>query len=77
MYFPDGSLFTGFFYEGIPHGEGRLITALGVYYEGETYEGQANGKGVLVNENRGYSYEGEWKNDMPDGYGKEVWKGDS
>ena len=58
MYFPDGSLYTGFFYDGIPHGEGRLVSNQGVYYEGEISEGKALGKGILVNQSKGYSYEG-------------------
>jgi len=39
MYFPDGSIFTGFFYEGLPNGEGRLVTNQGIYYQGEVKNG--------------------------------------
>jgi hypothetical protein len=70
MFFPDGSIFTGYFYDGIPHGEGRMITNQGIYYEGQVFEGQADGQGRLCNDLKGYNYEGKWKKDAPEGFGK-------
>ncbi len=77
MFFPDGSIFTGYFYDGIPHGEGRMITNQGIYYEGQVFEGQADGQGRLCNDLKGYNYEGKWKKDAPEGFGKESWTGTS
>ena len=39
MYFSDGSFYSGFFLEGAPEGEGRLINENGVYYEGQIHQG--------------------------------------
>lgn len=65
MYFPDGSLYTGYFNAGIPNGEGRFITNEGIYYEGEVLNGLAEGKGKLNNGPKGYIFEGMWKQDYP------------
>ncbi len=54
-----------------------MITNQGIYYEGEVFEGQADGKGKICNEIKGYTYEGKWKKDSPSGFGKEVWTGTS
>lgn len=70
MYFPDQSIFTGCFVEGVPNIEGRLITSQGVYYEGGILNSQAHGIGKLNNKHKGYRYEGSWKQDLPSGFGK-------
>lgn len=73
MYFSDGSIYQGIFNEGGPDLEGRLINTNGAYYEGDIRGGIANGKGKFQNKHKKYSYEGQWDDDTPHGFGKETW----
>lgn len=71
LYFPDGSYYEGTFAHGFAHGDGRYIFSKGNYYEGQVRHNAAEGKGTLVNEQgEGYSYTGEWSNDVPNGQGE-------
>jgi hypothetical protein len=53
--------------EGAPARQGRMINSVGVYYEGDILNSQADGMGKLVNKSKKYSYEGHWKDDLPHG----------
>lgn len=62
-----------------PHGRGKLTHTTyhsgGSYvYEGEFRNGKRHGEGVLIEGNAPYEdrYEGEWANDMREGYGTQV-----
>lgn len=48
-----------------------MITIDGIYYEGEVSQYLAHGKGIFVNQPKGYKYEGEWLHNKPDGAGIE------
>lgn len=56
IYFQDGSIFEGGFFEGKSVGKGRLINANGDYYEGTVVGNSASGIGV--SENSLVRYEG-------------------
>ncbi len=45
MYFPDGAYYEGFFFNGTPDGEGRLINSYGIFYQGQVKNGKAIGQG--------------------------------
>lgn len=58
-----------------PHGQGKLVHGRYSYdyyvYEGKFRNGKRHGKGVLIEGHAPYEdrYEGDWKNDMRDGFG--------
>ena len=70
MYFSDGSIYEGLFIEGSPDIEGRLINSNGAYYEGDIQGGIAIGHGKFHNKHKSYTYEGDWRDDIPQGVGK-------
>ena len=43
MFWPDGTKYEGTFHYDLPHGYGRKIFANGEYYEGNFWEGKAQG----------------------------------
>jgi hypothetical protein len=43
MFWPDGTKYEGTFHNDLPHGYGRKIFANGEYYEGNFWEGKAQG----------------------------------
>lgn len=57
----------------MPFGFGRIISANGDYYEGQSQNGKASGKGIFVS--GPYRYDGEWQEDMKHGRGLEVLQG--
>jgi len=50
-----------------------LILPNGDYYDGEFLAGRANGRGRFISEETGISYEGQFKDDMQEGKGKETY----
>lgn len=62
----DGSVFSGYWKLGEPFGEGRLITADGELVEGRWEDGKLTHGLVVAKE---FTYNGQLKNYLPDGYG--------
>lgn len=60
MVFDDGSVYTGFFLNGIPDGEGECTYINGDVYKGRWKNGKPAGKGRYVYSN-GIVLSGEWK----------------
>ena len=53
-----GAAYKGQFMHGRRDGEGRIDYGVGLYYEGEFIDGKPNGRGKMVSELTGYSFEG-------------------
>ena len=70
QYWPDGSIYVGYWLKDCAHGRGRLIHADLDYYEGDWLKDKAHGYGYYFHK-AGQSYEGEWENDRQSGYGIE------
>ncbi|KAK5577815.1 hypothetical protein RB653_002763 [Dictyostelium firmibasis] len=65
-----GSIFEGQVNtEGIPNGFGELELKNGDFYLGYFENGKKHGKGRLISVS-GCQYDGDWKDDMHDGYGR-------
>ena len=48
----------------------------GDYYRGEWVNGQKEGRGLQIYNEKGYRYEGEWKANLQNGQGKiSLWNG--
>jgi hypothetical protein len=60
MVFTDGSVYTGSFLDGLPHGEGFCKYANGDKYDGQWREGRPDGTGIYTYAN-GIALNGEWK----------------
>lgn len=73
LYFPDGSLYQGFFSKNTMSGHGRLYKVDNYIYDGEFRNGMFEGYGKLKSL-KGLSYEGLWKEDSQDGYGNETYE---
>lgn len=71
LFLPDGSKYTGEFREDKICGEGRIIYAEGDYYEGRFDNNKPNGEGVFEKIKEGVIYQGQWKDEMKWGVGKE------
>ena len=68
--FPNNDIFIGIMEnDNINPKKGILYTHNGDYYKGEFSEGKKNGQGNIIYAN-GTKYEGTFKNDYHDGYGK-------
>jgi hypothetical protein len=69
--------YTGHMKRGIPNGNGKYSFAGGAIHEGIYVHGKMEGAGQIVergkNDSVYYFYTGEFKNDSPDGYGKEIY----
>ena len=67
--FPDGSVYTGGFLQGLAHGEGAYTDASGGFvYSGGFKEGLFDGRGKYYGED--WFYEGDFKEGLFDGRGK-------
>lgn len=74
--FDDGSFFEGTFQNGsVNCPDGLFIYKDGSYYLGGIYSDKANGRGKIIYKvDQTLVYEGEWKDDVPHGFGKETTK---
>lgn len=68
FFFRNGDRYDGYWVNGMPQGEGRMIYNSGNIYEGQWHEGKRNGYGVLTKRN-GDHFEGHWVNDKREGQG--------
>lgn len=66
--FPDGTVYTGEFKDGLRDGHGRYRSSLGAVYEGEWKEGERSGKG-MERYPIGNVYEGQFAFDKREGLG--------
>ena len=64
--------YIGYFYEGVPHGMGRLVTPSGDIYQGEFHKGKLHGNAIYISRDGG-TFEGYFKKGLLTGSGKEVW----
>ena len=71
----DGSCYEGDFLKGIIHGDGVYKWSDGRIYTGFWINGKMHGKGLFTWPEGGKYYDGEYKNDKKDGYGKYYWEG--
>lgn len=60
--------YTGYYVNGVPNGQGKMVWDNGDIYDGEWDQGQYNGNGTYIWKN-GSSYSGDWKNGEMHGYG--------
>ena len=68
LYFPDGTIYKGFFRNNKMEGRGRLLSINGYIYEGDFKNNLSNGYGKYVSLD-GTSYTGNWKDDKQSGIG--------
>lgn len=61
MIYGDGSVYSGEFYDDIPHGSGQIEYVNKDTYKGEFKEGKRDGRGVYYF-SEGTVYEGIWQN---------------
>jgi hypothetical protein len=59
LHWPDPTIYTGAFHDGLPNGTGKEVDPAGDGFEGEFRDGQFTGHGVL-NSEYGVRYEGEF-----------------
>jgi len=64
----NGTLYSGYFNNGLFHGKGKLVYSSGNTYEGEFFKGSFQGYGTY-NWNTGKKYVGEWRDDDMNGIG--------
>lgn len=68
FFYTNGDRYDGYWVNGSPQGEGRMIYANENIYEGQWHEGKRNGYGVLTKRN-GDHFEGHWVNGQREGQG--------
>ena len=68
FFYKNGDRYDGYWVNGLPQGEGRMIYANENIYEGQWHEGKRNGYGVLTKRN-GDHFEGHWVCDLREGQG--------
>lgn len=66
--YPDGKRYYGFFLEGLPDGLGYIADE-NKCYSGWFKKGKADGRGELTFYSNGCTYDGEFKDDLADGFG--------
>lgn len=49
------------------------MSSQGWYYEGDLAKEQAEGSGIFSHQDLGFTYQGMWAGDLPDGKGREAW----
>ena len=64
--------YFGYFYEGLPHGMGRLLKPSGDVYQGEFCKGKLHGNAMIMKSN-GTIYEGNFEKGVLTGNGRETW----
>jgi hypothetical protein len=69
--FANGDSYVGEYRHGKPHGEGQYIWADGAIYTGSFKEGFKHGQGRWRSDRQTVtnSYEGDYANDVKEGYG--------
>ena len=70
MMYLDGSVFEGFFCNGLRHGRGRMRFANGNEYSGQYFNNVREGYGEFFYADTKESYIGYWKNDLREGKGE-------
>ena len=68
FFYTNGDRYDGYWVNGSPQGEGRMIYSTENIYEGQWHEGKRNGYGVLTKRN-GDHFEGHWVNGQREGQG--------
>ena len=68
FFYKNGDRYDGYWVNGQPQGEGRMIYANENIYEGQWHESKRNGYGVMTKRN-GDHFEGHWVNDLREGQG--------
>ena len=68
FFYKNGDRYDGYWVNGLPQGEGRMIYSNENIYEGQWHEGKRNGYGVLTKRN-GDHFEGHWVCDQREGQG--------
>ena len=71
-FWPDGTVYIGYWKNGLACGKGKLYNSIGNIYEGDWLNGQLNGYGIFIHIS-GLRYEGNWKDNKQDGNGNEIW----
>lgn len=66
-WFPDGRFYTGDIIDNLPNGRGKMVYAMGEFYEGEFFNGKKHGHGRYVE--KGETFTGMWHNDKKHGVG--------
>ena len=70
---PKDTIYHGRVSKGAAHdNNGLVIYADGSYYRGNIKYGIIEGKGLYKFADDTFSYEGDWVNGLPNGYGKEI-----
>lgn len=64
--------YIGYFYEGVPHGIGRLVTPNGDIYQGEFRKGKIHGNAIYTTQSGG-TFEGTFIKGHLTGSGRENW----
>lgn len=67
--YPNGDYYEGEWKKGQPDGFGKMIYANGDVYEGNWVLGKMEGQGVMTNQRENITYNGTWKNGLPNGNG--------
>lgn len=67
--FPDGTYYSGSWYDDKPSGYGRMEYPNGTVYTGWFLSGKRNGHGIHVSAIGVVMYDGEWENDQYNGNG--------
>lgn len=62
--YPNGSVYTGLFANGVREGKGKLVFANNNVYDGQFSRNRMNGEGTMTYAN-GDKYTGKWVNDQP------------
>jgi len=70
----DGTEYIGEWVRGRAHGKGRLSHHDGDVYTGEWINGRAHGLGIFEFQNGAAVFCGEFKGDLRDGVGEEIWQ---
>ena len=65
--YSNGNVYEGEFKKGLPEGQGKQTFLSGDVYEGAFKNGYREGQGKYTFANGDVYYEGEWKNDDPEG----------
>lgn len=66
-------MIIGRYLDGIPEGQVKYLKNDGSFYLGQFIAGKAKGYGIYK-DLFGFYYEGYWKNNYPDGFGKAVYQ---